>query len=144
MQTSEQGIALIKRFEGFSAKPYLCPAGKTTIGYGHVIGSGERFPPAGISPAEAEALLVRDVRSAEAAVGRCITMPLSQQQFDALVSFCYNVGSQAFEKSKLVRLINQALPGAAAEEFGRWVHVGGRKMPGLIKRRKEEYLLFIK
>lgn len=143
MRISEQGIALITRFEGFSPKPYLCPAGKPTIGYGHVIGAGERFSPYGISRKEAEALLFKDIEKAEGAVLKLVRMPLSQGQFDALVSFTYNVGQQAFGKSKLLRFINQGMPGAAAGEFSRWVYSQGRMLHGLAKRRDAESTLFL-
>jgi len=133
MHTSEQGIALIKRFEGFSATPYICPAGKNTIGYGHVIGAGEDFS-GPVSEEDAEKLLQDDVKVPEQAVNRLVTAQLNQNQFDALVSLIYNIGAAAFQNSTLLRLINTENP-AASEQFDRWVYAGGQKLDGLIARR---------
>lgn len=140
MKTSEQGLALIRRSEGFSAQIYLCPAEKPTIGYGHVIRAGESYPN-GISEAEAEALLAKDVEGTEQAIGRLVMVSLSQNQFDALVAFAYNIGVKAFEKSTLLRLLNEG-NSAAYEQFGRWVYAGGRKLDGLTVRRAAEAALF--
>lgn len=139
MKTSEQGLALIRKYEGFSSTPYRCPAGKLTIGYGHVILAGENFQP--LSEAKAEELLARDVASTEQAVSRLAAVPLRQNQFDALVSFAYNVGTEAFEKSTLLRYLNAGNP-AAADEFNRWVYAKGQKLPGLVARRAAETGLF--
>lgn len=139
---SEQGIVLLKRFEGFSAKPYLCPAGKWTIGYGHVIGAGEKFPPGGLTEEEANQLLKQDVKMTENALNQLIKVDISQNQHDALVSLVYNIGIQAFEKSTLLKFLNQNNLEMAARQFGRWVYAGGEKMEGLIRRRSAEYLIF--
>jgi lysozyme len=98
MQTSEQGLTLIKNFEGFSAKPYICPAGKSTIGYGHVIAAGEQFPGGEIDLNMEEILLKQDVIQREQAINCLIQVTLLQYQFDALISFVYNIGIQAFDK----------------------------------------------
>lgn len=142
MEISEQGLALIRGFEGFSATPYLCPGGKPTIGYGHVIGAGEAFPEAGISRETAETMLKQDVKWAEQAVRRLAAVALSQNQFDALVCLVYNIGAKAFEKSTLLRILNSGDPEAAARQFSRWVYASGRKLPGLERRRAAETLLF--
>lgn len=134
-------MALIKRWEGFSARVYLCPAGRRTIGYGHVVRSGEGFPD-GISLGEAEDLLISDIRETEQAVGRLVTVPLSQGQFDALVCLAYNIGAGALARSTLLRLLNAGNRAAAALEFSRWAYAGGYKLEGLIKRREEEKALF--
>ncbi len=139
MHTSEQGLALIRRFEGFSATPYRCAGGKMTIGYGHVIRPGETFQQIGIR--EAEELLKNDVLETERAVARLVEFPLKQCQFDALVSFAYNVGTKAFEKSTLLRLLNAQNP-VVLQEFGRWVHAAGRRLEGLAARRAAEMALF--
>ena len=92
---SQDGVDLIKRFEGFSPVIYICPAGWPTIGYGHVVRDGERDRFANeIGEDEAEELLRRDVGVAERAVLRLISVPLIDGQFDALVSFTYNLGGQ--------------------------------------------------
>jgi lysozyme len=137
---SEQGLALIRQFEGFSAKPYLCPAGKPTIGYGHLIKNGD-FP-GEISKIEAEKLLKQDVMVAESAIFQLVKVELTQNQLDALVSFIYNIGTKAFEKSTLLRKINEKKPEEAAGQFSRWVYGNGRKLPGLIARRAAESKLF--
>ena len=142
MKTTEQGYALIRKFEGLSLKPYRCPAGKNTIGYGHVIGAGERFPAGGITINEAEAILHKDVYGMECALRRMVTAPVTQNQWDALMSFIYNVGPTAFAKSTLLRFVNEGKMAAAAEEFSKWMYGGGKKLPGLAKRRAAEAAVF--
>lgn len=142
MHISEQGIALIRRCEGFSAEPYYCPAGKRTIGYGHVIREGEKFPEKGITEEEATDILLRDIEVIEQAIERLVNVPVSQFQFDALVAFVFNVGIYAFEKSTLLRLLNASDYKGAANEFGRWVYAGGRRLEGLVNRRAREAALF--
>lgn len=144
MNISEQGIALIKEFEGFSAQPYRCPAGKLTIGYGHVIHPIETYPEAGITQQEAEKLLKQDVSYAEAMVNHAVLVPLSQNQFDALVSLVYNIGIKAFVNSTLLRLLNDGDTQAAARQFSRWVHSNGKKLDGLVRRRAAEVAFFCK
>src|SRR5258706_6018694 len=128
MRISEQGMALIRQSEGFSVTPYICPAGKRTIGYGHVIQAGENYPACGINEGEAEAILLQDISKTEQAVSRLVTVNLAQNQFDALVSFAYNIGINAFEKSTLLRLLNAGETGACAGQFGRWVYGGGKRL----------------
>jgi lysozyme len=142
MQISQEGLALIKRFEGFSPTPYICPAGKETIGYGHVIHPVESYPPEGISEAEAEKLLKQDVSYAESILEHAVLVPLSQSQFDALASLIYNIGIKAFVNSTLLRRLNERNHAAAASEIGRWVYAGGKILPGLVKRRATETALF--
>jgi len=142
MEISQAGIDLIKQFEGFSAKPYLCPAGKLTIGYGHVIVSGESFSKAGIAISYAENLLKQDVGRVGNAVSGMALVALSQNQFDALCSLAYNIGIKAFEKSTLLRYINDGKPELAAGEFLRWVYAGGVVVSGLMRRRLAEKAMF--
>lgn len=139
----KQGLDLIQRHEGFSPHVYLCPAGYPTIGYGHVVRNGEKFPNP-ITKEEAMELLQKDVAQAEAQVVQLISVPLESGQYDALVSFVYNLGGGALQRSTLRRKINRGSYLSAAEEFPRWVWAGGRKLPGLIARRKAEQLLFLK
>src|SRR5690349_8309851 len=101
MQTSDAGIELIKRFEGFSPHIYKDIAGYPTIGYGHLVAADETFE--AVTPEQAGTLLRGDLAEAEEAIARHVTISLEQYQFDALVSFIYNVGSQAFEKSYLLK-----------------------------------------
>ena len=100
------GLDLIKRFEGFSQTVYFCPAGYPTIGYGHVVKDDEDFSE-GIDEAEAEELLRQDTMIAERAVLRLINVPLTDGQFDALVSFTFNLGGGALQRSTLRRKINR-------------------------------------
>ncbi len=142
MQFSEQGMALLKEFEGFSAQEYVCPAGKRTIGYGHVIGADEVFEQGGISYDEAEKLLKGDVSVAERAVAR-FEGGISQGQWDALVCFAFNIGAHAFENSTLYRFLLAGDTAGAAGQFDRWVYAGGEKNMGLIRRRQAEKMLFL-
>ncbi|MAR56414.1 MAG: muraminidase [Rickettsiales bacterium] len=140
-QVTAPGLALIQQFEGFSPVIYTCPAGYLTIGYGHVIRAEENFSD-GIDRRWAEELLKRDLRIAEAAVLRLITVPLSDGQFDALVSFTFNLGAGALQRSTLRRKVNRSEHASAADEFHRWVYASGRKLPGLIRRRAAEAALY--
>lgn len=141
MQISEKGIELITRFEGFSATPYICPAGKMTVGYGHVIDNKKQlsYP---ISEKQAKLILLQDVNIAERAVRRLVRVPLTQGQFDALISLIFNIGVQAFEKSTLLKLLNSNEIDAVANEFSRWTYSKGQKLEGLVARRAAETLLF--
>ena len=134
-----EGIALIKRFEGFSPEIYICPSGWPTIGYGHVVRDDERerFTD-GIDEAAAEALLCRDAETAERAVLRLIRVPLDDGRFDALGSFTFNLGAGALQRSTLRRKVNRGEHDAVPHEFRRWVWAGGRKLKGLVRRREAE------
>ena len=138
---TQNGIDLIKRFEGFSAKIYICPAGYPTIGYGHVVKAHEDFS-AGIDEALAEELLRQDAVIAERAVLRLINVPLTDGQFDALVSFTYNLGGGALQRSSLRRKINREEHADVPEHFMRWVWAGGRKLKGLVRRREAEAMIY--
>lgn len=140
---TDAAITLITRFEGFSPTVYVCPGGWPTIGYGHVVGNGEseRFE-GGIGEDEAEDLLRRDISKAERAVLRLVTVPLTDGQFDALVSFTFNLGAGALQRSTLRRKVNREDHGAVPGEFRRWVWAGGRKLKGLARRREAEAALY--
>lgn len=143
LRTSRAGLDLITSFEGFYPSWYLDPVGVRTVGYGH---TSERIP-AGITVPltreEALDLLKSDLKGYEAAVRRAVRVPLSQPQFDALVSFTFNVGAGALDGSTLLRRLNAGDLDAAAREFHRWVHGGGRVLPGLVRRRAAEAALFM-
>lgn len=134
---TQNGLDLIKRFEGFSRTVYFCPAGYPTIGYGHVVKDDEDFS-AGIDESQAEELLRQDAQIAERAVLRLINVPLTDGQFDALVSFTYNLGGGALQRSTLRRKINREEHAEVPEQFMRWVWAGGRKLKGLVRRRAAE------
>ncbi len=137
---SQAGIDLIKRWEGFRSNAYLCPGNVWTIGYGH---TKNVYQGMCISKAQAEELLKEDLKHFEASVRQFVTVKLNQAQFDALVSFTFNVGVYAFKKSTLLRLVNQGDFLGAAKQFGRWVNANGKKLPGLVSRREEEKKLFL-
>lgn len=141
---TQEGLNLIKDFEGFSESVYICPAGYPTIGYGHLVKKGENFPEE-IGEEEAEELLRIDVKSAENSVIRLIgnRRKLSNGQFDALVSFVYNLGAGALQRSTLRQKCLRGDDEAAAHEFLKWCRAGGRVLNGLLKRRKAEAWLYL-
>ena len=135
---SAAGLDALKVREGFSASPYPDHKGYS-IGYGHLIKPGERL--SYVSIQQATDILAADVAWAQDAVTASITAPISQAQFDALASFCFNVGAGAFARSTLVRRINQGDP-AAADEFARWVFASGQVNGALVARRNSEQAQF--
>ena len=139
MKSTNYAILLIKSFEQLRLNSYLCPAGKWTIGYGHTEGVNRGML---ITEKTADAFLKQDIQKAEAEVNR-IEADLTQEQFDALVSFVFNVGTQAFRYSTLRKLIERN-PGdpKIADEFRRWVYTGNTMLPGLVKRREQEIKLY--
>ncbi len=141
---TQDGLDLICRFEGFSHTIYLCPAGYPTIGYGHLIteANKEQFLD-GIDELEALDLLKTDVQKAEQSVLRLINVPLTDGQFDALVSFTFNLGGGALQRSTLRRKVNRCENSAVPAEFMKWVWAGGRKQKGLVRRRKAEGILYL-
>lgn len=131
--------------EGFRSQAYICPAGKLTIGFGHIVTPQEKAKFAnGITRAEAQQLLEGDIQRYVVAVNKLITHPLSQSQFDALVSFTYNVGIAALTGSTLRRRLNEGKVAEAANEFSKWVNGGGKRLPGLVKRRFLEKQMYEK
>lgn len=142
-RVTEAGLNLIKRFEGFSHAIYICPAGYPTIGYGHVVLAHEQDQFAtGITQAEATELLRKDVRIAERAVLRLISVPLTDGQFDALVSFTFNLGAGALQRSTLRRKVNRGEHQAVPAELMKWVWAAGKRLPGLVRRRRAEALVY--
>lgn len=147
MQASSQCLNIIKQCEGFEAKPYLCPAGVPTIGYGstrYTDGQAVKLTDPEITEQQAEDIMLTTLRDYEAAVMRYVTAPLNQNQFDALVDFAYNAGAQNLRKSTLLQLLNQQKYQDAADEFDKWIHGGGKILGGLVERRKLEKALFLK
>ena len=138
---SDEGLDLIKNFEGCELTAYVCPSGVYTIGYGH---TGDVLPNQTITQAEADALLREDVRKFEKGTNNYTNVPLNQSQFDALVSFTFNVGLGAYRDSTLLRLLNGADYEGAAGQFGRWVNGSNGPLPGLVRRREAEERLFRK
>lgn len=140
MRINQKGIDLIKHFEGFRSKAYYCPANVLTVGYGT---TGKRvYPSLIIDEKTAEQWLIEDCQKFEAVINRAVKVPLSSNQFSALVSFVYNVGGGAFQQSTLLKKLNQNDYDGACAELNRWVNGGGQKLPGLVKRRDAEQALF--
>lgn len=144
MQTSERGLQLIREAEGLRLKAYRDSVGVATIGYGH---TGRMSPPpvfanTSITRAEAEAYLLSDVKACEEIVRRNVAVPLTQGQFDALVSWVFNLGEGNLRVSTLLRKLNAGDYKGAAKEFERWVYAGEKVLPGLVTRRQAERELF--
>jgi len=143
MRVSQKGIDLIKKFEGIRLKSYICPAGVLTIGYGHT--GSDVYPNQQITEEEAEKLLWKDTESAQQTVSSFVQANINQNEYDALVSFTFNVGPTAFVNSTLLKLLNKGTDRKiVASEFGRWVKAGGDEaVPGLMRRREAEKALFL-
>ena len=139
MKTSPKGIALIKEFEGLRLKAYKCPGGVWTIGYGHTAGVKAGMV---ITEAQAEEFLKEDLVSCENAVNNQ-KLSINQNQFDALVSFIYNIGTGNFSRSTLLRKV-KAHPqdNSIMDEFLKWVYSKGHVLPGLQRRRLAEMKLY--
>ncbi len=140
MRTNAKGIALIKEFEGLRLEAYLCPAGVWTIGWGYTKGvkQGDK-----IDLATAERFLKEDIEEAERGVERLVKVKLNDNQFSALVSFVFNLGTGNFQKSTLLKIIN-INPDSANVGFQlkKWVYSDGQILPGLVTRRAEEEKLY--
>lgn len=138
-QINDAGMALIKEFEGFHASPYRCPAGLWTIGYGHTrtVRPGLR-----VTEDQAETLLDADLKLAAQTVSRLVSVPLSSNQFSALVAFVFNVGAGNFEKSTLLRLLNRGWYEQVPAQLVRWNRASGEVMGGLARRRAAEAKLW--
>jgi lysozyme len=143
MQISANGINLIKSFEGFVPKAYQDIVGVWTIGYGTTKIDGKRVTP-GMSVTEEEATnyLITDVRYFEDVINRLVKVMINQNQFDALVSFVYNLGETNFAKSTLLKKINSLDFAGAQAEFIKWNKAGGKVVSGLTRRREAEARLF--
>lgn len=137
---NRSGIELIKRFEGLRLTSYKCPAGIWTIGYGH---TGNVRAGIQITVARAEELLKQDLAEAGRQVERLVQVPLTDNQFAALVSFCFNVGAGALERSTLLRMLNDGDYDSVPSQLKRWTRGGGKVLPGLVKRRDAEADLWV-
>jgi lysozyme len=139
-QIGKAGLDLVKSFEGLKLRAYLCPAKVWTIGFGSTgphVTAGKV-----ITEAQANDLLQDDLDRFEKAVTRLVTVPLTQNQYDALVSFAFNVGISALERSTLLKRVNAKLFDQAKAEFAKWNRAGGRPLAGLTRRRAAEAALF--
>ena len=139
MQVSNVGIELIKTFEGCMLNSYQCPAGVWTIGYGSTRYITEGMT---ITQIKAEQLLKEDLRRFEDDVNQSVTVPLSQQQFDALVSWTYNLGCENLRRSTMLKQLNQSNYDSVPKEMSKWNKAKGVVLNGLVRRRHAEGLLF--
>lgn len=143
------GLTLIKESEGWSPRPYNDAVGYCTIGYGHLIAKqkcqalslGEFAN--GISFQKGEEILLKDTISARVSIQRLVSVAIDDEQFAALTSFVFNVGSGNFSQSSLLRLLNDNNIKVAVGQFGRWIKAGGKELPGLVIRRGCEQSLFV-
>lgn len=145
MRTSEQGLELIKHFEGLRLEAYRDSVSKITIGYGTTYYPDGTLVAEGdtCTKEEAEQFLLTNLIEFEECVDKLVTVDLKQHQFDALVSFCYNLGCASLKRSTLLKVIN-ANPNSFAipVEFNKWVNAGGKKLKGLVARRLCESVLY--
>ena len=140
MKISQEGISLIKKFEGCKLTAYQCSAGVWTIGYGHTKGVTEDTK---ITQEEAEEMLVEELHEYESYINDFVTAPLSQNQFDALVSWVYNLGPANLKSSTLLKVLNEGKYNEVPAQIKRWNKAGGEVLQGLIRRREAEALLFL-
>jgi lysozyme len=147
MRCNDEGVNLIKKYEGCSLGTYLDPIGICTIGFGSTYGLvGNRLDSShrDITEDEAEYLLKRELRSTENAVARMVKTPLTANQFSAVCCLVYNIGSGRFRSSTMKMKLNRKDFQGAANEFWKWRRAGGRILRGLVRRRAEETRLFVK
>ena len=144
MHMTEEGLAMIRRFEGFRGAAYRCPAGVWTIGYGHTSNAGPPRVGPGMTMSEAEArrVLADDVERFATGVRAALVREVSPEQFSALVSFAFNVGMGAFRSSSVLRAVNAGDFGAVPDRLALWVKARGRTLPGLVRRRAAEAEMF--
>lgn len=136
---SKRGLQFIRRWEELRLVAYPDPVGVWTVGYGH---TETVFAGMKITERQAESLLRTDLFRVEKAIRDLVEVPLSQGEYDALCSFIFNVGVNAFAGSTLLKKLNGLDYQAAADQLLRWVHAKGQKLKGLENRRRDERLLF--
>mgnify|MGYP003110991038 FL=1 len=135
-----EGLALIKKFEGCELKAYQCSAGVWTIGYGHTKDVVEGME---ITQEQAEQMLVDELHEYESYINKYVTVALSQNQFDALVSWVYNLGPANLSASTMLKVLNSGEYEDVPAQMKRWNKAGGKVLDGLIRRREAEACLFI-
>lgn len=140
MKTSVEGLALIKKFEGLELEAYKCAAGVWTIGYGHTKNVQEGDV---ISESHADHMLEVELEEFEGYINDNVTVALSQNQFDALVSWVYNLGPANLKASTMLKVLNSGDYEGVPAQIKRWNKAGGKVLEGLIRRREAEALLFI-
>ncbi len=146
MNVSERGIKLIKHHEGVRNRPYRCPAGLFTVGVGHLIGDGKSLPKSWdrvFTKEEIDGILKRDLRRFELGVRKMLpNVPLRQSEFDALVSFCFNLGLGCFQRSTIRQALLRGDKKTAMESLLKYCRAGGKILKGLQIRRLDEKALF--
>lgn len=140
MQTGNKGIELIKHFEGCELEAYKCPAGVWTIGYGHIKGVKEGMK---ITEHQAEEMLKSELHEYEGYINDYVTVPLNQNQFDAMVSWVYNLGGGNLRASTLLKVLNAGDYDGVPAQMLRWNKAGGKVLEGLTRRRQAEADLFV-
>ena len=147
MNVSKAAIALIKHHEGVRSRPYRCPANLWTVGVGHLIGNGKLLPDSynrTFTKEEIDGLLKSDLRRFELGVHKMLpNVPLRQHEFDALVSFCFNLGLGCFQRSTIRQALLRNDKEAAMESLVKYCRAGGKVLKGLQNRRLDERRLFL-
>lgn len=141
MKTNNSGIDLVRQFEGCELHAYKCPAGVLTIGYGHT--GPDVVSGLVITQQRAVELLQGDLAKFEKAVAAALKVPVTANQFAAMVALAYNIGAGAFAKSTLVKRLNAGKTQEAADQFLAWNKAGGKVLAGLTRRREAERALFL-
>jgi lysozyme len=139
MEISKEGLSLIKKFEGCELEAYKCAAGVWTIGYGSTKGVKEGDT---ITQEEADELLLHEMEEYEGYINDMVTVDLKQNQFDALVSWVFNLGSSNLSSSTLLNRLNNKMWDDVPNQIKRWNKAGGQVLQGLVRRREAEALLF--
>lgn len=139
MKTSEEGKALIKKFEGCELEAYQCSANVWTIGYGHTAGVNEGDV---CTQEDADRMLAEDLEEFEGYVREAVDVPLEQNEFDALIAWTYNLGPGSLQSSTMLKRINESNFDEVPNEMRRWNKSGGQVLDGLVRRREAEALLF--
>ena len=140
MKVSDEGLSLIKHFEGCELKAYRCAANVLTIGYGTTKNVTEDME---ITQEEAESLLQEEMHEYEGYINDMVKVPLEQHQFDSMVSWVFNLGSGNLFSSTLLKKLNNSEYDEVPEQIKRWNKAGGKVLEGLVKRREAEALLFL-
>ena len=146
MKTSQRGLDLIKEYEGIRFKPYRDCVGLYTVGVGHLIGNGTVLPDSWnrtFTLGEINDLLVADVRKFELGLARYVNVELSQNQYDAIIDFCFQLGLGAFQRSSVRQAINRRDKAGVVRNLLKYNKAGGKVIPQLDNRRKAEALLFL-
>jgi lysozyme len=147
MKISDEGIRLIKRFEGVKHRPYRDCIGLWTVGIGHLIGDGKQLPDSynrTFTESEVDELLRKDLVRFERSIGMLIKVPLRQCEYDSLCSFVFNLGCGTLQRSTLRQKLNRGDKEGASKEILKYNKAGGKIVKGLVKRRNDEYQLFLR